>query len=125
VARQPSPNQQRDLGYVAAINQILKPFTNPPRSTTNYAGARQELQAAISQLDALNPPSQFENSQAELVRALRQQAALALRLEQGHASRDTTQLSNLQRQTGQIIRRARREIAGAYDSCQTGQLKAC
>jgi hypothetical protein len=56
VSPEQSDNAQRDVGYVRAINQIMGPFSKPPASMSDYAGATLRLRTAIRQLGALMPP---------------------------------------------------------------------
>lgn len=44
---QQTDNQQRDIGYVRAVNQIMAPFSKPPPSMTDYLGATRRLKTAM------------------------------------------------------------------------------
>ncbi len=125
---QQSDNQQADVGYVRAINQIMAPFSKPPASMTDYAGATRKLLTAIAQLQALTPPSVFAKSQSDLMTGVRAQAALGPRMARASAAHNAVALSNLEQQTltaEQTIRVATREMVDAYNGCLAGKFKTC
>ena len=129
---QPSPQQsdnaQRDVGYLRALNQIMAPFTKPPASLTDYASAERVVRKAIADLGLLVAPTPFAPSQAQLVAALRAQAALAPRMAHAAAARDAAALNNLEArmltaETG--VRAATREAVDAYNRCRATKFRSC
>ena len=125
---QQSDNQQRDVGYVRAINQIMAPFSKPPASLTDYAGATHKLRVAIDQLGTLKPPAQFAPSQAHLVAGLRAQAAIGPQFARAQARHDTIAASNLEAQTltaESAIRAATQEMVNVYNACLASQFRTC
>jgi hypothetical protein len=121
-------NSQRDEGYVRAVQQIMAPFTKPPASQTDYAGAARKLRIVINQLGKLTPPHQFATSQARLVTGLRTQAALAPRFARASATHDSVTLSNLEARllaAEQKIRAATQEMVNAYNHCRAGRFQTC
>jgi hypothetical protein len=128
VSPQTSDNQQRDVGYVRAINQIMAPFSKPPASETDYLGALRKLQAALGQLGTLTPPPSFAKSQADLMTGLRAQAKIAPQFEHAYITHNAVAASNLEQKTlaaEQKIRAATTEMVAAYNRCQTGGFKSC
>jgi hypothetical protein len=128
----PSPqqldNQQRDIGYVRAINQIMAPFSKPPANLTDYAAAERKLRQAVTQLGALKPPAPFAPSQVHLVAGLSAQAALAPQMAHATAVHDAVTLSNLEVQTVTAeteIRAATQGMVTAYNGCQSAGFRTC
>jgi hypothetical protein len=125
---QASDNQQRDVGYVRAINQIMAPFSKPPASETDYEGARRKLLLALHGLHALSPPPMFAKSQNDLQAGLAAQAGLARKFEQAYKTHNAVAASNLEQKTliaEQTIRLATREMVNAYKGCSAGGFKMC
>lgn len=125
---QQADNAQRDVGYLKAMNQIMLPFTKPPASLTDYAGAARRLNKAVTQLKSLRPPAPFAPSQARLVAALREQAALSPRMARAHAAHDSLTLNKLETQlldAEQVIRAAAQEEAAVYNRCRAGSFRTC
>jgi hypothetical protein len=121
-------NSQRDVGYVRAVQQIMAPFTKPPASQTDYAGAARKLHIAITQLGKLTPPPPFATSQARLVAGLRAQAALAPRFAGASAAHDSVTLSNLEARllkAEQKIRASTQQMVNTYDQCRAGGFQTC
>jgi hypothetical protein len=77
----------------------MAPFSRPPASMTDYAGATRKLQTAIRKLGSLIPPAVFAPSQAHLVPGLRKQAALGPRMARAYAAQNSVALNNLLAQT--------------------------
>jgi hypothetical protein len=106
----------------------MAPFSKPPASLTDYAGAERKLRHSVAQLDSLVPPAPFAPSQAHLVVGLRAQVALAPQLARAQAAHDAVALSNLEAQTLRAeteIRAATQEMVDAYNGCQSGGFKTC
>jgi hypothetical protein len=128
ISPQASDNQQRDVGYVRAVNQIMAPFSKPPASETDYEGARRRLLLALHELRALSPPPVFTKSQMDLQAGLAAQAAIAPKFEQAYKTHNAVAASNLEQKTvaaEQTIRLATREMVNAYDGCSAGGFKRC
>ncbi|MGZ4183352.1 MAG: hypothetical protein ACXVUL_22040 [Solirubrobacteraceae bacterium] len=60
-------NSQRDVAYVRAIDQIMRPFSKPPENPTDYLGATRRLRTAIGKLESLVSPPVFAASQRHLM----------------------------------------------------------
>lgn len=128
VSPQGSDNEQGDVGYVRAINQIMAPFSKPPASETDYEGARRKLLSALNDLHGLSPPPVFAKSQTDLEAGLAAQAAIAPKFEQAYKAHNAVAASNLEQKTltaEQTIRVATREMVNAYNGCLAGHFKTC
>jgi hypothetical protein len=125
---QQTDHAQADVGYVRALNQIMAPFSKPPASLTDYAGATRKLQTAIRQLGSLTPPAAFAASQKHLVAGLQKQAALGPRMGRAAAAHNAIALNNLEGKVvaaEHTIRVATREMVDAYNQCRAGNFKTC
>jgi len=128
ISPQASDNEQGDVGYVRAINQIMAPFSKAPASETDYEGARRKLLSALHQLHGLSPPPVFAKSQRNLEAGLAAQAAVAPKFEQAYKAHNAVAASNLEQKTltaEQTIRVATREMVNAYNGCLAGHFKTC
>ena len=91
-SRQPAQYEaeQRIDSYVEAVNKAGAPF--------HGAATAPQLRTAIAELAALTPPSQFQATYRQLIRALRGELSAVSELERGERTHDAA-----------LIRRARAE----------------
>ncbi len=90
-----SDNAQPIRHYMLILGRIMAPFRHFPLHPGDYAEARELLQTATGQLEALIPPQEFLTSHDNLLSGLRAQLALVPQQERAAAAGDTAALAGI------------------------------